>query len=236
MQFSLLAQLAFGLTVASAASLPQEGAFCQTPRGSGKCQTSDQCNGYSDWDITCPFTSRCCVTHITPAKRNDECASPAKDTCSFYENCLEAKVPCGPDGYALAYGDHYCNKFSEASHDLSEKGQAWVTETMLCLQQKLVPFGTGQEQTTCPAIREFAFATHPDCYIKGGVCLLPPTDWVVIVGTVGLLELFDSVDALVATLKTVGGCLEFYLWLIKNHFIGQSKLWDVTDRLAIAPE
>lgn len=82
---------------------------------------------------------------------------------------------------------------------------------MLCLQQKLVPVALGEDEqvSTCPAVREFAFSTHPKCYIEGGVCLLPPTDWLVIVGTVGFTELFDSIEALAATLKTVKGCLDF---------------------------
>ena len=103
---------------------------------------------------------------------------------------------------------------------MSAAGKAWVTNTMLCLQGALVPFGTaGTESTTCPNLKTFAFGTHPSCYVQSGVCKLPPSDWVVIVGTVSLKELFGSLDALKATFKTAKGCAEFYAWLIKQGII-----------------
>ncbi|EFR05121.1 hypothetical protein MGYG_08130 [Nannizzia gypsea CBS 118893] len=174
---------------------------CDTPEGRhGVCQVTPRCFGTSVWYLLTP------VHH-------------AVGGICFYSNCLEQKVPCGPDGYALAYGDHYCNRFSAASPQLSTGGQEWVTKTMLCLQRKLVSVATGEDEQTCSAVKEFAFSTHPECYIEGGVCLLPPSDWLTIVDTVGFMELFDSIDALAATLRTVKGCLDFYLWLIRNHFI-----------------
>ncbi|KAK2877796.1 hypothetical protein FQN49_001194 [Arthroderma sp. PD_2] len=235
MQLSLLIPFVFG-TLAMASTASPRGMLkpvpCTTLQGQrGKCQVDQRCDGLSEMNPKCLGTNRCCYNPDDPVKRADECSAPARNTCTFYKSCLEKKIPCGPDGYAIAYGDHCCHEFTNASGQLSEKGQGWVTETMLCLQEKLVPYGTGQQAATCPDIRKFAFATHPDCYIKGGVCTLPPTDWFVIVGTVGFLELFDSVDALVATLKTVGGCIDFYIWLIKNHFIDMSKSWDVMEQL-----
>lgn len=105
---------------------------------------------------------------------------------------------------------------------------------MLCLQRDLVPFGTGAQSTTCPALRSFAFATHPDCYVKSGVCLLPPSDWEIIIQTVSLPTLFESAEALKATLKTAQGCLDFYKWLIARGIVkvvdgiveGAKDLWD----------
>jgi hypothetical protein len=75
---------------------------------------------------------------------------------------------------------------------MSPEGQVWVTDTMLCLQRALVPYGKGREPTTCEAVKEYAFGTHPSCYINSGVFTLPPSDWPINVNTVGLLDLFSS--------------------------------------------
>ncbi|EGD86927.1 hypothetical protein H112_05442 [Trichophyton rubrum D6] len=244
MKSLLLALLVFVSAAAAAASAVDVPLVpCQTPEGRGICQVTGRCFGTSKWYLSprsgsaggmesdtdscrhpsCPITGRCCISPLARREEPDECSSPAPNSCSFYSACLEKGIPCGPDGYALAYGDRYCNRFSAASPQLSASGQEWVTKTMLCLQQKLVPVALGKDEqvSTCPAVREFAFSTHPECYIQGGVCLLAPTDWLVIVGTVGFTELFDSVEALATTLKTVKGCLDFYLWLIRNNFIHQ---------------
>lgn len=147
-------------------------------------------------------------------------------------------MQCGPDGYPIGYGLKYCTKFTDAAPKFSAIGQAWITKTMLCLQRNLVPYATGEKSTTCSALKEFAFGTHPGCYVSSGVCALPPSDWQVIIETVSLKELFGSVDALKATLETAGDCVEFYKWLIKKGIIklvdevkdAAKKIWDkVTD-------
>ncbi|EEP76763.1 predicted protein [Uncinocarpus reesii 1704] len=53
-------------------------------------------------------------------------------------------------------------------------------------------------------------------WARSGVCELPPPDWIIIVSTVGLKELFGSKEALIAVLETADGCMDFYLWLIKH--------------------
>jgi hypothetical protein len=102
---------------------------------------------------------------------------------------------------------------------MSSEGQAWVTNTMLCLQRALVPYAKGQKSTSCDGLKEDAFGTHPECYVNSGVCSLPFDDWSVIVNTVSFTELFSSWDAFKATLQTAGGCTEFYTWLIKNKVV-----------------
>ena len=32
--------------------------------------------------------------------------------CDFYK-CVDNAVPCGKDGYALGFGDRYCNRITE---------------------------------------------------------------------------------------------------------------------------
>ncbi|RJE22488.1 hypothetical protein PHISCL_05174 [Aspergillus sclerotialis] len=148
------------------------------------------------------------------------CTNPAPNSCSFYPYCLEGRYHCGSEGYPIGYGLHYCNAFTAAKSQLSPEGQAWVTKTMLCLQRALVPYATGQKSTSCDGLREYAFGTHPDCYVNSGVCSLSFSDWKVIVDTVSFTELFSSWEALKATMQTAGGCTEFYTWLIQNKVVG----------------
>jgi hypothetical protein len=153
--------------------------------------------------------------HLLPrAIPTDECSDPVPNTCSFYPDCLESRFHCGPSGYPIGYGLNYCDKFSAARSKMSAAGQTWVTNTMLCLQRDLVIYGDGSQTTTCSALKDYAFGTHPDCYVKSGVCLLPPTDWKIITDTVGFNQLFDDADAIKATLLAAVECADFYLWII----------------------
>ncbi|KAF2278738.1 uncharacterized protein EI97DRAFT_484357, partial [Westerdykella ornata] len=147
------------------------------------------------------------------------CSNPAENTCTFYTDCLEKKMQCGSSGYPIDYGLKYCKKFTAARGEFSARGKAWITKTMLCLQRALVPYATGEQKGTCAKLKEFAFATHPGCYVSSGVCALPPGDWEVIIKTVSIKELFGSVDALKATLQTAGDCVEFYQWLIERGIV-----------------
>jgi hypothetical protein len=153
------------------------------------------------------------ATHLLP---RDACSAPVPNTCTFYTDCLEKHAKCGPQGYPVNYGKGYCDKFTAAKPKMSSAGKSWVTNTMLCLQQKLVPYGTGAKKLSCSALKDFAFDTHPGCYIKGGVCKLPPSDWAVIFKTVGFAELFGSWDSIEQTIRTMDGCVDFYKWLIKQ--------------------
>ena len=38
----------------------------------------------------------------------------SQGNCSFYPKCVEKRIPCGPDGYALGYAGKYCVRFTEA--------------------------------------------------------------------------------------------------------------------------
>lgn len=154
----------------------------------------------------------------------NECSDPKPNSCSFYPDCLEALFHCGPSGYPIGYGLYYCEKFSALRSQMSAAGQAWVTDTMLCLQSDLVIYGNGLQNTTCSALKAYAFGTHADCYVKSGICALPPTDWVKIIKTVSIKELFSSLDALKATLQTVKGCVGFYVWLIGNAILKRESI------------
>lgn len=145
-------------------------------------------------------------------------------------DCLEAYEQYGSSGYPLGYGLYYCDKFTAARPQMSPKGQAWVTNTMRCLQDHLIPYGTDAQHLSCADLKKYAFSNHPTCYVDSGVCTLPTGDWLVIINTVSLSRLFDSIDALKATLQTAGDCAEFYASLIDQKVIGIIKdaenLWD----------
>ncbi|OXA40222.1 hypothetical protein Fcan01_25059, partial [Folsomia candida] len=124
------------------------------------------------------------VTHTT--QTSGRCLSYEWD-CSFYSRCLEKSIPCGKDGYATGFGDKYCTKFVKNLSKFSPMGQTWMFRTMSCLQRTLEPIANGEVSMNCSQIAEFAYTSHPDCYAvstPGGVCLLPFTDWVELVGSI----------------------------------------------------
>ncbi|KAF9267522.1 hypothetical protein L218DRAFT_822519, partial [Marasmius fiardii PR-910] len=144
---------------------------------------------------------------------------PIPHSCSFYSTCLEPHFHCGPTGYPLDYGDHYCNKFSSPSnlHKFTPKGQQWMWKTMLCLQTALipelqvaVPSSESGRLEVCNELKDTAFDSHPRCYISSGVCELTIKDWVTILQVVGLKTLFANRDAVEQSLRTVRGCVDIY--------------------------
>ena len=59
--------------------------------------------------------------------------------CTFYDQCLEATYECGPSGYPLGYGLKYCNRFVDNYKLFSKEGKEWISGTLLCLKEDLVP-------------------------------------------------------------------------------------------------
>lgn len=115
---------------------------------------------------------------VTNATNSQSCLPVHRD-CSFYSRCLEAAVPCGPNGYALGFGLPYCTKFQDNYDRFSPRGQIWMWSTMTCLQNYLIPIANGQKTATCTEIHSFAFASHSVCYTQPGssICDLPFSDW-----------------------------------------------------------
>ncbi|KAJ7503076.1 hypothetical protein B0H11DRAFT_1987705 [Mycena galericulata] len=149
---------------------------------------------------------------------SEECLHPPPNSCSFYADCLESRYHCGPTGYPLGYGQKYCTEFQTHRATLSAEGQKWMLETMHCLQESLVPdaIGAANASTTCAALEHKAFATHAGCYVRSGVCKLPPSDWGAVLEIVDIRTLFDSWDAFKATLTAGIECLEFYTFLVER--------------------
>ncbi|EED20549.1 conserved hypothetical protein [Talaromyces stipitatus ATCC 10500] len=156
-----------------------------------------------------------------------ECSNPRSNDCLFYAQCLQTRYRCAPSDYTLGYGQKYCEKFQADASLLSTKGQTWMETVMLCLQRDLVPYTLGgpQEFANCLALNDYAFSTHPKCYVQSGLCTLPVHDWEVIVfQIVGVETLFDSWDAIKATVQAASGCAEFYLWAIEHVIPGPLTL------------
>lgn len=49
--------------------------------------------------------------------------SPIFGTCHYYKECLEKEIPCGHQGYALGYGNYFCNRYYHYGHLLSPAGK-----------------------------------------------------------------------------------------------------------------
>ncbi|KAJ7287066.1 hypothetical protein C8J57DRAFT_1022619, partial [Mycena rebaudengoi] len=144
------------------------------------------------------------------------CSNPPPDSCTFYADCLESRYHCGPTGYPLGYGQKFCGKFQTSRATLSPQGQTWMLTTLHCLQVALVPDASGSTATSCSALEHKAFASHAGCYVQSGLCSLPPSDWLAIVQIVELKTLFDSWDALMATLNAGLECLEFWAFMVEQ--------------------
>lgn len=112
--------------------------------------------------------------------------------CGFYRDCLEARYQCKGEGYPLAHGEHYCQKFLDARDQMSAAGQRWVTDTMICLQRALVQEAVGPRDSTCGQIMQKAQDSHLACYVESGFCEIGQ-DWKVIDAIVGRGFVLDLV-------------------------------------------
>lgn len=146
------------------------------------------------------------------------CAEPLPRNCAFYAQCLDKAVTCGESGYALGFGEKYCNGFRRT--EFSEKGTAWVNSVMVCLQRALVPnvksatsgFSnaslTPSSNTVCQRTLDDAFASHPGCYTQpaASICFLGPSDVRKVFGVIGAKEVFTArTGAQIST--TIGTCV-----------------------------
>lgn len=142
--------------------------------------------------------------------------------CTFYESCVEATVPCGPTGYALGFGNKFCNLFMDKLDKFSPRGQKWVLATASCLQRKLVPLVTSSLAPECPGIKQVAYDSHPQCYATPtedesiSFCKLSIGDWKVVLDIVKS-QLVDR-DSWKQILETLGQCSKVVLKMFKKAF------------------
>ena len=86
------------------------------------------------------------------------------DSCDFYLGCLEKVKPCGSKGYAVGYGDKYCNKFSQKTFH-SDSARRWLSSAKKCLQEKLVDVVNRPNSYTCERIVDHALYVMSICLL-----------------------------------------------------------------------
>lgn len=121
-----------------------------------------------------------------PEESAPEDCSPLVGDCEFYL-CRERRHPCGATGYYRGYGYKYCERFTRVLWPrLSPAGRRWIDQTRRCLMEHVdrhIPV-----DAQCDQVKRSAFDSHPDCYVRGGICFLDPGEWQEI------LDVIDSAD------------------------------------------
>lgn len=94
------------------------------------------------------------------------CYTPDGNTCSWYQECLETRIPCESTAhpYAITYAEKYCKRFQNNYHKFSKNGKKWVDAVRKCLQESLTHVMYPQINVSCEYVKELAFDTHIDCY------------------------------------------------------------------------
>ncbi|KAM0754481.1 hypothetical protein T439DRAFT_376957 [Meredithblackwellia eburnea MCA 4105] len=114
----------------------------------------------------------------------DACQNPVGDSCTFYDTCAEAKIPCGKLGFNTFTGKQFCLKFVSNIAKVDTAGATYLKNAMSCIQKSILPAlsCTG----TCAQITAIGtLQSHSDCYADGqGACSLSPDDFAAIVPTI----------------------------------------------------
>lgn len=124
------------------------------------------------------------------------CQNPSTVNCDFYTQCLEKKIPCGAEGYALGYGDKYCRKF-KAGNFKTVGGKGWRDKTLVCLQRALPQLYASQPYASCQKVKDHAFDSHSPCYLDPepgldlSICWIPAED---IREAVRIVDLVDALS------------------------------------------
>lgn len=138
---------------------------------------------------------------------SDSCIHIPYHSCTFYKECLEQKFPCGENGYAVGYGDKYCQSFVKHENSFTKQGKIWLSDTMMCLQKALVPIIQDSiTNQTCRTIRTFALHSHAQCYLQSGVCALPLNDWFLIARVIGLKQLITDLETIKVEAVVASNC------------------------------
>ncbi len=123
---------------------------------------------------------------------------------TFYR-CAEDTLACGRDGYLIGYGARYAERFYRSTRPwMSAAGKRWIDATLVCLQDTLRD--RIDADSSCADVRTLAFDSHPTCYVDGGFCRLPWSDWLAVLATVDGRE-WLSQDARRQLTATARACL-----------------------------
>jgi hypothetical protein len=126
-----------------------------------------------------------------------------------YDDFVKRNPGVKPPDYYLSYGDKYCQKFSQlGAKDLSPEGLKWRDRTLKNLQNAMEqkrmedPEGFAKLERDPAAFKSFAYGTHPDAYIQGGLFKLPAQDLLKIAQTPELRDLLGK-DGIAQTLDVL---------------------------------
>jgi len=145
------------------------------------------------------------VTAPAPAPRGSS-AKPAEvptGTLEYYKQRLNdfvARNPgVAPPPYYLEYGDRYVRAFSALGpQELSPEGLAWRDRTLKALQEAIETMARGKAAKFAELERdpkgftEFAYATHPNAYLRSGLLDLPAQDLIKIMTVPELADLLNE--------------------------------------------
>ncbi|MFI5302822.1 MAG: hypothetical protein ACHREM_32435, partial [Polyangiales bacterium] len=160
----------------------------------GAASAGDPCASGDDRCVRAVATDVPCDADGETYPDAASCATPVPSNCSFYAACLDPELACGEAGYALGYGERYCDAFANDA-GFSAAGAAWRDSTMICLQRHLADLGAAAVASmTCSSLTDDAFASHPACYTQPGasICDLPPSDVLVVLHTISASDLFSQ--------------------------------------------
>jgi len=144
------------------------------------------------------FASPDSIDRPRPATNPDEPAAVETGTLDYYEQRAqdyERRHPGeeAPD-YYREYGDKYVNRFEDLKDELSDAGDQFVDETRENLQEALEelrredPEAFARLEEDPEALRDFAFETHSQAYLDGGLADLPASDLLTIATTPDLQD------------------------------------------------
>ena len=172
------------------------------------------------------FVPKCTET-VPTGNLPPHCFDPRGENCNWYRECLERRYQCeGTNhGYAIEYGEKFCNLYSMKYNDFTTDGKNWVNEVRKCLQVALVPSLDSRVMKTCEEIRRVAFKSHPSCYVTPdsgvpGICELPGCD----VWKAFSLVLSESRALLSAISETIQQALRVVIRCIGRRYFDTSSI------------
>ncbi len=150
----------------------------------------------------CTSTSHCATLTSLAAEGN----------CDFYYE-IESVRNCSAKGYPIGYGHKYWMKFGDKYESFNKdvnfyflkcivlfyfnkcnqkQGQVWIDSVRKCLMHKLVE--EFDSLTNCVQLKNFAFTTHVECYLRPGYGAKGICDIWASKNLVGLLQTYDLLD------------------------------------------
>lgn len=99
-----------------------------------------------------------------------ECYNSTGDSCQWYRNCLEKKLPRGYCSFTRDpfYEEKFCKLYENKSAMLSTNGRNWWDGARRCLHDALVPFLRPWTEPSCEDILQKAQSAHILCYLNPG--------------------------------------------------------------------